>query len=197
LITEANAARPDFDTREPALITRAQQGDRDAFGELYALHRDAIFSFVLQRVPYRHTAEDLTSEVFARAFCKLHTFSWNAKSIRAWLFTIARNAVADHFKKASTRRSTVVDDIWGISDLWSAPVEGPEDTTLSQLEVELLHQALARMTPRQRRVLELRFLQERTVPETAGALGISEGAAKTLTFRAMHSLREAYKGVAA
>lgn len=197
MITEANAARPAFDTREPALITRVQQGDSDAFGELYAMHHDTIHSFVLQRVRYRHTAEDITSEVFARAFSKIHTFSWHSKSIRAWLCTIARNAVADHFKRSATRCSTTVGDIWDVCDLWNAPADGPEETTLGRLETQLLHQALAAVHPNHRRVLELRFLQERSVHETAGALGISEAAAKTLTFRAMHSLRQAYQAVAA
>ena len=198
MITEANVVPHDCDTREPALITRAQQGDHEAFGELYAMHHEMLFAFVLRRVPFRQTAEDITSEVFVRAFNKLHTFTWQSKSIRSWLYTIARNAIADHCKRATTRHFTPVGDIWQASDERSIPEASPEELLLAQLEVELLHRALDGVLPNYRRVLELRFLQERSVPETANALGISEGATKTLQYRAMNALRKAYtKAVAA
>lgn len=190
MITEANARSTGDDTREPALIARAQQGDTDAFGQLYEMHHEATAAFVRQRLGnHRQRAEDITAEVFLRAFRKLDTFTWKGKSLRAWLFTIARNMVADHYKALSTKRLTFVEDIREESDYWAAPDCAPEDVVLAGFANSELHAAVSELTGLQRRVIILRFFGELTVEETAVALGRSEGATKTVQYRAVRSLQ--------
>lgn len=190
MIAEANAGPTGDDTREPALIARAQQGDTDAFGELYAMHHEAIAAFVRQRVGnHRQRTEDVTAEVFLRAFRKLDTFTWKGKSLRAWLFTIARNMVADHYKALSTKRLTYVDDIREESDYWGTPDCATEDVVLAGLQNSELHAAVGELTGLQRKVIVLRFFGDLTVEETAVALGRSAGATKTVQYRAVRSLQ--------
>ncbi|WP_018548912.1 RNA polymerase sigma factor [Streptomyces sp. LaPpAH-108] len=184
--------------KEPALITRARHGDPEAFGELYRLHRGVVAAFIGRRVRSNPAlAEDLTSDVFVKAWSKISTFRWTGTPIRAWLCTIAHHVVADHFKVAATRRLTFVDQITHIGDTWAVPVSTAEDTVLSTLDVDGLLAALAGITPRQQAVIRLRFLDEMSISETARTLGTTDGAVKTLQWRALGSLRKAYTGAAA
>ncbi|MER7681266.1 sigma-70 family RNA polymerase sigma factor [Streptomyces sp. NPDC096934] len=183
---------------EPALITRARQGDPDAFGELYRLHRDVIAAFIRQRARSNAAlTEDLTSDVFVKAWNKIATFRWNGTPIRAWLCTIARNVVADHFRGASTRHLTFVDQITLVGDIWTPPVTTAEDTVLTTLDIADLHDVLSDITPRQQAVIRLRFLGEMSIVETARTLGTTTGAVKTLQWRALNSLRKACTGATA
>ncbi|MGW7530118.1 RNA polymerase sigma factor [Streptomyces sp. NPDC054783] len=199
MTTQAHAAAFDGSaTGEPALITRAQQGDREAFAELYRMHHGVIAALIGQRVRSNAAlAEDLTADVFVKAWAKITTFTWNGTSIRAWLCTIARNVVVDHFKTATTRRLTFVDQITQVGDAWAPSVSNPEDTVLSWLALDDLHHALSEITPRQQVVIRLRFLGEMSVRETARTMGTTDAAVKTLQWRALDSLRKAYVGAVA
>ncbi|MEK7863980.1 MAG: sigma-70 family RNA polymerase sigma factor, partial [Chloroflexota bacterium] len=97
----------------PDVIERARGGDRSAFGELYDAHCDAVYRYILYRVREPSDAEDLTSEVFTRAFANIHRYRWQGKSFLAWLYTIARNAVTDRRRR---QRPTVdLDDAYGLA----------------------------------------------------------------------------------
>ncbi|MGW4561559.1 RNA polymerase sigma factor [Streptomyces sp. NPDC004561] len=199
MTTQAHDAASDGSaTGELALITRAQQGDREAFAELYRMHHGVIATLVRQRLRSNSAlAEDLTADVFMKAWAKISTFTWNGTSIRAWLCTIARNAVTDHFKTATTRHLTFVGQITQVGDAWAPLVGNPEDTVLSSLELDDLHHALSEITPRQQVVIRLRFLGEMSVRETARTMGTTDAAVKTLQWRALDSLRKAYVGAVA
>ncbi|MER6358178.1 sigma-70 family RNA polymerase sigma factor [Streptomyces sp. NPDC001634] len=198
MTTQAHAVSGGPTTREPALITRAKQGDPEAFGELYRMHHDVIATYIGHRLTSNPTlAEDLTADVFMKAWAKIGTFRWTGTPIRAWLCTIAHNVIADHFKIAATRRLTFVDQITHVGDAWTTPVSATEETVLSTLDVVGLHDALSGITPRQQAVIRLRFLGELSVSETARTLGTTDAAVKTLQWRALDSLRKAYAGAAA
>ncbi|MFK4149673.1 sigma-70 family RNA polymerase sigma factor [Streptomyces sp. NPDC004065] len=199
MTTPAHTALTSHAKTEPVLIARAQQGDREAFAELYLMHHDVVATLIGQRVRSNPAvAEDLTADVFMKAWAKIATFTWTGTSIRAWLCTIARHVVADHFKTAATRRLTFVDHITQLTDTWAPPVNNnPEDTVLSHLAVADLHHALSEITPRQQIVIRLRFLDEMTISETARTMGTTDAAVKTLQWRALDSLRKAYAGAVA
>jgi RNA polymerase sigma-70 factor, ECF subfamily len=180
-------------TTEPALITRAQQGDPDAFGELYRMHYDTITAFIAHRLTTNPTlTEDLTADVFTKAWAKIHTFTWNGTSIRAWLCTIARNTIADHYKIAATHRLTYTEHLTHLENTHTTPTNTAEDTVLTTLAHDHLHHALNEITPRQQTVIRLRFLNELTVNETAQTMGTTNAAVKTLQWRALDNLRKAY-----
>ncbi|MCX4571929.1 sigma-70 family RNA polymerase sigma factor [Streptomyces sp. NBC_01571] len=177
--------------REPDLVARAQQGDPDAFAELYRQHHRAIFRFVYHRVGRnRALAEDITGEVFLRALSWLRTgaFSWRGAGFGGWLSVIARNKIADHFKSSQRREFPVYD----MRD-HDATVDSAEEAVLKHMEDDLVRQALARLLPPQRQVLELRYLQDHSVAEAALAIERNTGALKTLQYRAVQSLRAVYE----
>jgi RNA polymerase sigma-70 factor (ECF subfamily) len=168
----------------PDVIDRARSGDRAAFGELYDTHVDAVYRYVLYRVREPSDAEDLTSEVFTRAFANIHRYRWQGKSFLAWLYTIARNAVTD--RRRRERPTVDLDDAYGVAE------EGPtaHDRAVRGEQVDALRGAVKHLTVEQQEVLVLRFVENMSSRQVAKVLGKNEGAIRALQFRALGRLRK-------
>ncbi|MDV3220753.1 sigma-70 family RNA polymerase sigma factor [Intrasporangium sp.] len=177
--------------RIEALVQLAQEGDREAFAQLYDSYVDTVFRYVLVRVGQRPLAEDLTSETFIRAMRRIDTFSWQGRDIAAWFVTIARNLIADHVKSARFRFEVTTADMRDADDL----VDAPETEVLARLRDERLVAAIRQLAPEQAECITLRFLQGLNLAQTAAVLGKSEGAVKQLQLRATRALRRLLEGV--
>lgn len=165
-------------------VSRAQNGDREAFAQIYDRYVDNIYRYLYYRTLSAQLAEDLTSETFIRALRSLGSFRWEGRDIGAWLVTIARNLTADHFKSSSFRRELVTDDISAMDQV----SDSPETHVLDKLDSQQLLTAIAQLKPEQRECICLRFLQEMSLSETASVMKRSEGAVKQLQFRAIRAL---------
>ena len=116
----------------------------------------------------------------------MNGFRWQGKDFGAWLTTIARNLVADHYKSGRTRLEHTTEDLTRHDEGTAAP--GPEQEVLDSLTHEALFVELGRLPDDQQDCLVMRFLQGMSVAETAAALGRSEGAVKQLQLRAVRAL---------
>ncbi len=183
-IAKAQAIPLELLTPIPDVIDRARSGDRAAFGELYDTHVDAVYRYVLYRVREPSDAEDLTSEVFTRAFANIHRYRWQGKSFLAWLYTIARNAVTD--RRRRERPTVDLDDAYGVAE------EGPtaHDRAVRGEQVDALRGAVKHLTTEQQEVLVLRFVENMSSRQVAKVLGKNEGAIRALQFRALGRLRK-------
>ena len=170
------------------LVDRARTGDGEAFARLYDHYVDQIFGFVQYRVRDRHLAEDLTSDVFVRALRKLPEFQWQGVDIGAWLMTIARNRITDHFKSARVRLEHSTGEIFDSPH--QDTIDHPEAVALAKDLSETLTRAMDLLKDEHREVVFLRFVQGLSVAETAQALDRSEGAVKALQYRALRSLAQ-------
>ncbi len=171
-------------SRLAALVDLARRGDAEAFGALYDHYNPAVYRFVYYRVSTAAQAEDLVSETFFRALRSMSSFQWQGKDFGAWLMTIARNLVVDHYKSGRSRLETPTDDF----SAHEGVTEGPEAEVLAALTSEILHTALSRLPAEQQECLVLRFINGSSIAETAKALGRSDGAVKQLQLRAVRSL---------
>lgn len=167
-----------------ALVDLAKQGDAEAFGQLYDHYVTGIFRFVYYRVGSRQLAEDLTSETFVRGLRAIQRFNWQGKDFGAWLTTIARNLIADHFKSSRSRLEIVTETI----PEGSTDAAGPEQEVLALISNEMLFEAVNALPAEQRDCILMRFMQGLSIAQTAAALGRSEGAIKQLQLRAVRSL---------
>jgi RNA polymerase sigma-70 factor, ECF subfamily len=162
---------------EQALVEAAQR-DPARFADLYDAHFARVYAFVVRRVRDRAAAEDVTAEVFRCALAGIGSFEWRGVPFLAWLYRIAANEIADAMKKASRERSEDV------------RIEEPAAD-----EMELVEQraALFRLVDRlpfdQKRVIVMRFAEERSIRDVATEIGRSEGAVKQLQWRALQTLR--------
>jgi len=170
--------------RIAALVTLAQQGDGEAFGEIYDAYVDSIYRYLYYRVGSHAVAEDLTSETFLRALRRIDSFTWQGKDIGAWFVTIARNLVTDHVKSSRFRLEVTTADMLDAD----RADEGIEDEVLSRLQNAVLLDAVKALKPEQQECIVLRFLQGLTVAETSDVMGRSEGAIKQLQLRAVRAL---------
>ena len=165
---------------ERRLVEAAQQNPA-AFAELYELHFARVYAYLARRARDRAEAEDLTSDVFQRALANLPRFEWRGLPFAAWLLRIAANALADRWKQA--KREEV---------LQSAGAESPAASEIDTVAVERqaqLFRWVGQLPAGQRRVVEMRFAEEKSIREIAREMGRTEGAVKQLQFRALESLR--------
>ena len=188
--TATSPARPapgDAAAEVWALVERAQAGEAEAFGLIYDRYVDTVFKFIYFRVGNRQLAEDLTSETFLRALRLIGSFTWQGRDLGAWLVTIARNLVADHFKSGRHRLEITTGDVLD-ADKEDRPEGTPESAVLTHITNVTLLSAVKQLNPEQQECIVLRFLQGFSVAETAQAMGKNEGAIKALQYRAVRAL---------
>jgi RNA polymerase sigma-70 factor (ECF subfamily) len=169
-----------------SLVNRAKAGDGAAFAELYDRYVDQTFGYIYRRVGHRQTAEDLTSDVFLRALRRLSSFEWQGVDLGAWIMTIARNRVHDHFKSARFRMERAVDQ--PPEDADQSVSDNPERVAIGRDMARALGAALENLKDEHREVIELRFVHDRSVADTAQIMGRTVGATKALQYRALRAL---------
>lgn len=162
------------------LLIEAAQGDPSRFAELYEQNFHRVYAYIARRVRDRAEIQDLTAHVFHQALANLGKFKWKGSPFCAWLYRIASNAIADQARRkvresmpqanptAESSSATDLEDVERHARLFSAVDTLPED---------------------QRRVIVMRFADEKSIREIADELGRSEGAVKQLQFRGLENLR--------
>jgi len=165
---------------EERFLIEAAQKDPGRFAELYEQNFHRVYAYVARRVRDRAETQELTSHVFHQALANLGKFKWRGAPFAAWLYRIAANAIADQARRKQRETN-------------EQPDKASESSTLIDLEqVErraLLFRAVETLPDDQRRVIILRFAEEKSIREIAGELGRSEGAIKQLQFRGLENLR--------
>lgn len=169
---------------EERFLVEAAQSDPARFEALYELHFDRVYAFIAGRVHDRATAEDLASEVFYKALANLRSYEWRGVPFVAWLLRIAANGIIDRSQRASRERP-MLDD----------PADPGVKPDMRAIEHRArLFQLVKKLPETQRRVVEERFVDQRSIREIAERLGRSEGAVKQLQLRAIVRLRAQMEG---
>jgi len=175
-----------MDNNETELLLRAQQGNQKAVGVLYDQHYQSVFNYIYFRVNDQSTAEDLSTEVFIRMIRRLNTYQNRGRPLLAWLYTIARNLVIDHYRTAEKQEALpIVDQL--LADQQPGPAQ---QTEVNQIK-DCFRKALFHLPETQRQVVVQRFIEERSVPEIAVLVNKSERAVRSLQHRALRSLESA------
>jgi RNA polymerase sigma-70 factor (ECF subfamily) len=177
------------DTRLPADVERPlvarSRTDTAAFGELYDFYLPRIYGYIQRRVGERSVAEDLTATTFERALVALRKGGFRNDSFGGWLYRVASNAVVDHVRSGSRLVAFGDGDPSGASD----PDERATDAFRAALVRDELQRAFARLSPAQRRVLTLRFLDDLDAAEASAVLGCSRNTFAARLHRALEALR--------
>lgn len=172
-----------MDNRELAAIERCQNGDMDAFAELYDLYVKRIYDFIYYRTSHRETAEDLTSVTFTKAFQHIGTYRGKNGLFSSWLYRIARNTVIDHMR---TSKKTV--------DLEAAANAKARDNVAGEAEVkDRLDQVkayLGTLDDDQREIVVMRLWDELSYAEISALTGKSEGNCKVIFSRVMQKMQK-------
>jgi RNA polymerase sigma-70 factor (ECF subfamily) len=170
------------DDHDEQSLIEAAQADPARFVDLYERHFHRVYAYVARRAASRAEAEDVTSEVFEQAFRNLKKFEWRGVPFVAWLFRIAANALADTRHRHSR-------------DSFDPPPDVPDGREAEETERRaMVFQLVERLPDVQRQVIEMRFVDQRSIREIAAALNRSEGAVKQLQLRALENLRKSLEG---
>ncbi len=171
---------------ERRLVDLAKAGDGEAFAELYEACIDRVYRFIFFRVTDEQVAEDLTSQVFLKAWENLNRYHPRGPFL-AWLYAIARNTVIDNYR---TRKPTVSLDE-------AAPIPAREDKLDDRLQLEFdkeaMQAAMQHLTPEQQEVITLKFIADFDTAQIAKHMGKSEGAVRALQMRALQALARVMK----
>jgi RNA polymerase sigma-70 factor (ECF subfamily) len=167
-------------TQELDFVRFAQNGDAEAFAALYDAYISQIYKFVYYKTLHQETAEDISAEVFIKAWRKLSQFKDG--SFVAWLYTIARHAVIDYYRRHHEHQD--IDDCWDLKD--GTDFLGMIDQGLN---LEKMKVALQSLRSEDREILIMRFWQELSFAEISQLLNKREGAVKMSCARALERLR--------
>ena len=181
--TQTTTAAPTRDqTTVVRLIIRAEGGDFEAFGELYSIYLDRIYRYVFYQVKDRMTAEDITEEVFVKAWQAIGSCKGKEATFSAWLYRIAHNHMINTLRKkqkiTSIETKNLVDD------------SNPEIEIETALDHQELLATIAGLPQNQKEVIILKFIEEMDNREISRVLGKREGAIRILQMRALTNLRQ-------
>ena len=187
------------EAEERRLIEAAQQ-DRARFVEIYEKYFDLVYAYTARRSLNRDEAEDLTAEVFRKALENLPRFKWTGAAFGAWLVRISSNLIADRAKRAAREGGSSPRVTEGVhtSSLTARNASSGAQTQQNVVEDAERSARLFRLVDDlgddQRRVVIMRFAEEKSIRDIAGELGRSEGAVKQLQLRALQNLRAKLAG---
>lgn len=175
---------------DEALVRSARGGDFAAFEKLFERHRMLVYRYAYQMTSRRDEAEDMTQEVFVRAYQNLHRYRDEAK-FTTWLLRIATNLATDRVRMSQRRHNLEQQEAAGaLAWMTIGEQEDPVHNLESERRVAALRKALNALPAHHRNVIVLRDIEERDYPEISAILGCTVGGAKLRVLRARRALRD-------
>ena len=183
------AASPASEADERALAERARHDSR-AFAELYRRYVNRVYAFAYRRGGSTQVAEDVTSTTFERALRGMSTFEWRSGGFGAWLFRIAANELANHYRRQGRTSSDKAQRAFRmyVSD---AVIGGEFDRVETTGSADLIREAMTTLNDRYQQVITLRFLSGLSHDDAARAMGLSKPVMAVTVHRAVAALRKA------
>jgi len=179
---------------ERELVQRVQNGDQSAFRELVEQYKQRIYYLALDMAGNHHDAEDISQEVFMKAYKGIGKFRSGAK-LSTWLHRITVNAYIDSKRKKSLKMVSLFDkkDDGGVDPLEVAADGNTGNPELSMDSADInehISSALDRLSEHERAVFVLRHYHDLPLKEISSSLNIAEGTVKSLLFRSIRKLRD-------
>jgi len=164
-------------------IKQCQQGKLEEFGQLYDKYIKKIYDFIYFKTQHQETAKDLTSKTFIKALESIKRFKTEQGYFSAWLYTIARNTVIDHYRTKKVEAD--VNDIWDLSA--NDDIEQDLDTKEKLKQVE---KYLSQLKTEHRDIIIMRVWHGMSYQEIAQVVGKSEASCKMMFSRTIIKLRQ-------
>lgn len=169
-------------SNERQLAERAAKRDRAAFAALYNLYSDKIYKYIYYKSGRTDEAEDLTAQVFLKAWEAIPNYRWEGYPFSTWLYRIAHNRVIDYYR--TYRETFPLNTAWAQQN-GGDPLEAA-DQVFTQTRIRA---ALRHLTPDQQRVITLRFLDGYSTAEVASIMDKDTDAVRALQHRALRALQ--------
>ena len=169
---------------ETKLLQLAKQYDQQALVEIYDLYSPALYRYAVRLLNNTDLAEECVAESFSRLLSALRKNGGPKTNLRAYLYRVAHNWITDQYRRQVPHQT--VEDI----DQQADPASTTSQIVDERFEREKVRQAIQRLTPDQRQVVILKFLEGWSNAEVAKSINKPVGAVKYLQHRALQTLRE-------
>lgn len=179
------------------LVQLAVKGDQKSYAELMSRYKDSIYFMLLKMVNNRDDADDLTIEAFGKAFKNLHQYTPDF-AFSTWLFKIATNNCIDFIRRKrkltfSIDKNMENDSGQEMQFEIKSPMLDPEEKMIKKQKAMLMRDVVEKLKPRYKRLVELRYFQEKSYEEIADELKLPLGTVKAQLFRAREFLYQILK----
>ena len=164
------------------LVKRAITGDVEAYGNIYEIYLDRIYSYVFYRVRNDMVTEDITEEIFVKAWSKIKTCRGKEHTFKSWLYRIAHNHIVDTFRKTKKYLSLDSQDFHTTDNM--------EERIEIKLEGQQLLAAISALPKPQKEIILLKFVEGLNNKEIGEITGKRQGVVRALQMRALATLRK-------
>ncbi|MBC8588871.1 RNA polymerase sigma factor [Paratissierella segnis] len=174
---------------ENKLISRIQRtGNRKAADELIRKYYDEIYTYVYKQMSDKHTAMDVTQNIFISMLKSISTYDNKKAGFRTWLYRIGTNKIIDYFRKNSVERRII--------DLGEYDIEDQRMFTIDIENKELLlrlQDYINSLDMKSQQIFRLKIFAEYTFPQIASILSLPESTVKSNYYRLLKIIREEFE----
>ena len=172
------------------LVNKARTGDKDALTNLYGIFREKIYRYVFFKCGNHADAEDITNEVFLRMIQSIANFQWKGIAFSSWLFRIASNLVIDYYRNKARRNTESIEERDYIGETnWEQISEFLDNRDL----FKIIYEDTDHLSELQKEVVNLRFIGDLSLKETAEAMSKNVNSVKAIQHAAIKKLKEKVK----
>jgi len=177
---------------DAVLVERCLQGDQSAYAELLSRYKKPVYALTWRMVSNEEDARDLAQEVFIKAFSSLPSFD-TGRSFLNWVLKIASNLCIDHYRRSRLKTVSLdreMEDGDGRKIQLPGSAKGPEENAEADQTARALERAIAKLAPKYRIVILLRYRNELSYEEISQVLELPTGTVKARIHRGHKALRE-------
>jgi RNA polymerase sigma-70 factor (ECF subfamily) len=177
---------------EKRLVSRLKDGEKEAFAELVGRYQKKIFIFAYGFFPNREDALEIVQETFMRILAKIGSFQWDY-SFSGWIYRLTHNICIDYHRKFAKKKA-LESDLAAVPEKQLAVVEDHQASLEARQRRALIDRAAAKLSARQKAVFTLKYGQGMKLQQVAEVMNVSLGTVKTLSHRALRTIRDAVGG---
>ena len=171
------------------LVKQTQSGDQAAFGALYDEYAQRLYAFIRIKVSATEESEDILQEVFLKAWLGCRSLNLSNLNFSAWLYKVTSNTINDYYRKKY--REPEVTPLENAAEI--ANEDSPADNASAGLQKNVIAKTLAQLPTNYKEVIELRFMQDFSVKDTAEIMGKNSITIRVWQHRAVKQLQQLFK----
>lgn len=170
------------------LVDHAANGDVEAFGDIYEIYLNRIYRYVFYQVKLKFLAEDLTEDIFIKAWKAICSYKGDGPSFQTWLYRIAHNHVADYFR--SNRKFARLDEEISIESYDFNNLHDPQKLAETHSTYEEILEHVSLLPLSQRQIIVLKFIEGLENRDIERITGKKQGAIRIMQMRALNTLNK-------
>jgi len=176
---------------EKVIVSQAQEGRETAYRHLYMNYREMIYRLAYSYTGSQECAEDVMQETFIKAFKALSRFTYKkSNSLSSWLSRICINCSISHLRKLKRKQMEHMMSLTDTIIEQESDNPSPEASVQTDQTLGLIKDGMQKLSPKQRIIFNLRYMQHMNIKEIAASMNCSEGTVKIQLFRSMAKLRK-------